>query len=410
MTERSNGARAADGGVHGFVAPGFEAVAEEFRRNLDERGDIGAAVALVADGTPVVDLWGGVADPDRGRPWGRDTLAVVFSGTKGFVAACLLLLVERGRLDLDAPVCAYWPEFAAAGKERILVRHVVSHRAGLPGLVTPVTPIEATDDVRMAQLLARQPAIHGPGAGFYYHALAFGWLCGELVRRVDGRSVGRFFSEEIAAPLGLDAWIGLPARHERRVAVLVGDTGFGAQRHDREANPDRDPIAWSIWGNPGRFSAGELPANARYWHAAEVPASNGIAGASSIARLYGCLARGGELDGVRLLSRATVELGATGLVRDVEPYLDRPMAFGVGFQLQTELEPLGPPEDAFGHVGAGGSVHAAWPELRAGISYLTNTLRDAEDGRDPRSIALLRAAYDALKARDRCSARCARSA
>lgn len=400
MNGRSSNAQRSGGRVHGLVAPGFEAVAEQFRRNLSERGDIGAAVALVVDGTPVVDLWGGLANPDRGRPWGPDTLAVIFSGTKGFVAACLLLLIERRAIDLDAPVCAYWPEFAAAGKERILVRHVVSHQAGLPGLLTPVTPIEATDDARMAELLAEQPAIHAPGAGFYYHALAFGWLCGELVRRVDGRSIGRFFREEIAAPLSLDAWIGLPEHHERRVAKLVGDTGFGAQKHDDQARPERDPLAWSIWGNPGRFSTGELPANARYWHAAEVPASNGIATARSIARLYGCLARGGELDGVRLASPQTVGLGSTGLVRDREPYLNRPMAFAVGFQLQTELAPLGPPRDAFGHVGAGGSVHAAWPERRAGISYLTNTLRDSEDGSDPRSVALLQAAHDALKARD----------
>jgi CubicO group peptidase (beta-lactamase class C family) len=382
--------------VHGVVAPGFEAVAEEFGHNLVERGEIGAAVALVVDGTPVVDLWGGLADRDRGRPWDPDTVAVIFSGTKGFVAACLLLLIERRALDLDAPVCAYWPEFAAAGKDRILVRHVVSHRAGLPGLVTPVTPIEATDDAGMARLLAEQPAIHPPGAAFYYHALTFGWLCGELVRRIDGRSVGRFFRDEIATPLGLDAWIGLPDEHEPRVARLVGDAGFGAQRHDDQARPERDPVAWSIWGNPGRFTTGELPANARYWHRAEVPASNGIASARSIARLYGCLARGGEIDGVRLVSPETVELGTAGQVRDVEPYLNRTMAYAVGFQLQTEFEPLGPPQDAFGHVGAGGSVHAAWPEWRAGISYLTNTLRDSDDGRDPRSTALLQAAHDAL--------------
>jgi CubicO group peptidase (beta-lactamase class C family) len=383
--------------AHGFAAPGFEAVANEFERNLIERGDAGAAFAALVDGRPVVDLWGGLADRSSGRRWQRDTLAGIFSGTKGFVATCLLLLIERGSLELEAPVCAYWPEFAARGKDAVLVRHVVSHQAGLPGLTTPVTFEEATDDVRMAELLAAQPAVWAPGAQLCYHALTFGWLCGELVRRVDGRSVGRFFADEIARPLRLDAWIGLPAEHERRVAVLECEAGFGAQARDERASSQDDPVAWSIWRNPPRFSE-PLPASSRAWRAAEVPASNGIASARSIARLYGCLARGGQLDGVRLLTPESLALGRTCLARGVERYLDKPVAFGIGFELQTEARPFGPAACAYGHSGSGGSVHGAWPELKAGFSYVTSTLRDSRSP-DARSSRLLEALHEALAAR-----------
>lgn len=383
------------GTCDGFVLPGFEGVAEEFQRNLLERGDAGAAFAAFVDGNPVVDLWGGLASPEPVRSWRRDTLAGIFSGTKGLVATCLLLLIECGELDLEAPVCEYWPEFAAHGKEGILVRHVVSHQAGLPGLTTPVTPQEATDDIRMAKLLADQPAICPPGTRLYYHAMTFGWLCGELIRRVDGRSVGRLFREEVAEPLGLDAWIGLPAEHDGRVAVLERGSGFGSQQRDQRATRQRDPVAWSIWANPPRFSTDALPANSRRWRGAEIPASNGIATARSMARLYACLARGGELDGVRLLSPGTIRLGSTCLGRAVEPYLEKPVAFGVGFELQTESMPFGPAAVAYGHPGAGGSVHGAWPKSKAAFSYITSSLRES-CGTDPRSAALTSQFHKAL--------------
>lgn len=382
--------------VEGTAAAGFEAVVAAFEGNLTERGDLGAAFAVYVDGRPVVDVWGGMADRAAGRPWQRNTIAGIFSGTKGLVATCVLMLVERGALELDAPVCRYWPEFAAEGKEGILVRHVVSHQAGLPGLTTPVTCEEAGDDVRMARLLAAQPALHPPGAGFYYHALTFGWLCGELVRRVDGRSVGRFLAEEVAGPLGLDAWIGLPAEQEPRVALLERGEGFGAQPRE-QGGPEADPVAWSIWSNPPRFTSDPLPVNTRAWRAAEIPGSSGVASAASLARLYGCLARGGELDGVRLLAPETLERGRMRLSYAIEPYLGEPMAFGIGYGLQTEAQPYGPVADAFGHNGAGGSVHGAWPELRTGFSYISTTLQDLE-GPDPRPKALLDALHGALRA------------
>jgi CubicO group peptidase (beta-lactamase class C family) len=379
--------------IHGLVSPGYEAVTEQFEINLLERGDTGAAFAAVVDGEFVVDVWGGWADRISQRPWRADTIAGIFSGTKGFVATCLLLLIERGQLELDRPVSDYWPEFAVRGKDRILVRHVVSHHGGLPGLTTPVTAEEATDDIRMAQLLADQPAICEPGTRLYYHALTFGWLCGELIRRVDGRSVGRLFSEDVAQPLRLDAWIGLPAEEEPRVAMLERRPGFGTQKPGASG---ADRVAWSIWENPPRFSISPLPANARYWRAAEIPASNGVASARAAASLYGCLARGGEIGGVQILKPYTIERGTQCLARGLDPYLKRELAYGTGFQLQTETAPFGEVAVAFGHDGAGGSMHGAWPGLRTGFSYVTNTLFES-DGQDPRSSALLAALHGCVR-------------
>jgi len=371
----------------GHVAAGFETVAEAFARNFAVHGELGAAFAAYVDGQLVVDLWGGVADRSRALPWREDTLVPVFSGTKGLTATCLLLLIEGGRIELEAPVSHYWPEFAAHGKAGILVRDVVSHQAGMPGLLTPVSLEEATDDVRMAALLADQPRSVAPEDGLRYHAVTFGWLCGELVRRVDGRSIGRFFAEEVAQPLGLDAWIGMPARYEPRVARIERDASFSAEL---AVTRESDEMAWSIWSNPPRFTGSELAANLRSWHAAEVPATNAIVAARSLARLYGCLAAGGAIDGVRLLEPDTIVAGTRPLARGHDPYLDMPLAFATGYQLQTSRMALGPVEDAFGHTGAGGSVHGAWPSLRTGYSYTPNLL--AQIGEiDPRGYELLAA-------------------
>jgi CubicO group peptidase (beta-lactamase class C family) len=385
--------------IEGTVAPGFEGVAAAFERNFAEHGEVGAAFAAQVDGVPVVDLWGGVADRRRGLAWREDTLVPVFSGSKGLVATCVLMLVERGLLELDAPVCRYWPEFAAAGKQSVLVRDVVSHRAALPGLLTPVSLEEATDDVRMARLLAEQRPLADPGTGPRYHAVTFGWLCGELVRRVDGRSVGRFLREEIAEPLGLELWIGLPERYEPRVAVIERDVAFGDEQDGMVVAREVDEVAWSIWANPPRFTGREMAANMRAWHAAEVPATNGIVAARSLARLYACLARGGELDGVRLLLPQTLEQGRRRLSHGQDPYLGE-LAFATGFQVQTSELELGPEADAFGHTGAGGSTHGAWPRLRTGFSYAPNLLHSL-DGVDPRGARLLAALHEATVAAPR---------
>lgn len=214
--------------IDGHVASGFETVAEAFDNNFSERGEVGAAFAAYRDGILVMDVWGGVADSSSGRPWRGDTVQPIFSGTKGLVATCLLVLIERGELDLDAPVARYWPEFAVHGKQGILVRHVVSHTAGLPGIHRKVLAYdELLDDRHMAGLLVEEEALWPPGEMLAYHPYTYGWLCGELIRRIDGRDLGRFFADEIATPLELDLWIGVPAEQDARVARLEFAPGYG---------------------------------------------------------------------------------------------------------------------------------------------------------------------------------------
>lgn len=382
-------ATALPSGVHGHADPAFGRVVAEFAKNLRERGELGGAFSAVVDGRRVVDIWGGTANRSQATAWTSGTLAPLYSGTKGLVAVCLLLLIERGQLDLDTPVAFYWPEFGQNGKDQILVREVVSHRAGLPGLTTAVSAEEATDDHRMARLLAEQAPATRPGEFHYYHAVTFGWLCGELIRRVDGRSVGHFLAEEVVRPLEIEAWIGLPSRYEPRVARVESDGDFGT--FDATTAPPGS-IEWSIWRNPPRYSAGDLAANLPLWHAAEIPGTSGIGSARALARLYGCLARGGSIDDVTLLSTSTIELGTRCLARGYEPVLATDVAFGVGFQLQTDALALGPPGDAFGHGGAGGSIHGAWPSLGVGFSYCTNLLMTLGAG-DVRAKALLDALH-----------------
>lgn len=367
----------------GYVAPGFSQVAGEFSRNFSLRGDLGASFAVFRDGEPLVDLWGGTADRASARPWAQDTLQILFSGTKGLVAACILLLMERGQLALDSPVARYWPEFAASGKSGVLVRELVSHAAGLPGLDAPVTWQEATDARRMAALLARQPRSADPRATRTYHAVTFGWLCGELVRRVDGRGIGQFFAEEIARPLDLELWIGLPAELEARVSTVELAPTWSSVADERLA---LDPLRRAV-ENPLRYRPESFPWNEPDWHAAEVPSSNGIGTARSVARFYASLGQ--------LLSPATLRLGTTVISRRYDPLLERLTSFGVGFQLQADAFTLGPVPDAFGHGGAGGSVHGRWPRQRLGFSYAMNLLRD--DPGDMRAAALLSALHDCVE-------------
>jgi CubicO group peptidase (beta-lactamase class C family) len=381
--------------IEGFVAPGFEPVAEEFARNFSDRGETGAAFAAVRAGRPVVDLWGGLADRNARTPWQRDTLQLIFSGTKGLLAVCLLILIDRGELRLDATVAEYWPEFAAQGKAHTRVRELVAHGARLPGVQASLTEADLTDPQKIGRLLADQPPESDPRAVLIYHALTYGWLAGELIRHVDGRTAGRFFADEVAGPLGLDIWIGLPAAHEHRVSTLEYAPGWGQGAADVAEQLASDALFNRIWRNPPIFPPDHIPWNSRAFHAAEIPGAGAIATARSMARLYGCLARGGELDGIRILSPATVDLGRTLLAKGVNPFDGHPIAYGVGFQLQTPMRALGPAPDAFGHDGAGGSAHAAWPQHDIGFSYCMNQLRDAEPV-DSRRQALLAALWTAI--------------
>jgi CubicO group peptidase (beta-lactamase class C family) len=312
--------------------------------------------AATKDGELIVEL---------GR---TDEPALIFSGTKGLVAMCLLLLIERGQLDLDTAVSDYWPEFR---HRDVLVRHVVSHTAGLPGLRPPPTAEDLLDPERMAERLASEPPIWLAGEHLAYHALTFGWLCGALVRRIDGRTVGKFFAEEFAQPLGLEVWIGLPAEVEPRVAHLERAPGYGVAG-------EPGPLLEALYGPMLHRFVWNEPA----FHAAEIPAANAIGTARSIALLYGRLEE--------VLSPETIHLGRAELSRGVCAVTDFPYAFGVGFELQTELRSLGPPANAFGHTGSGGSAHGAWPDERVGFSYIPTELRSSEtDDRARRLLAEL---------------------
>jgi len=369
--------------VQGTVASGFEHVADAFERVLEESAG-GAAFAAYAGGDRVVDLWGGRADDEAETPWDQDTIQLVFSGTKGVVATCLLLLVDRGLLDLDAPVSSYWPEFAAEGKGEITVAEAVSHMAAVPGLRGGFTPDDLLDPVRMSARTAAEAPFWEPGTHVAYHALTYGWICDALLRRVDGRSVGRFFADEVAAPLGLDLWIGLPEDREERVARLVPAADYGITYLGDEPEPLLEAVYGSIIGGVGW--------NESRFHRAEIPGANAIGDARSIARLYGCLAGGGEFDGVRLLSEETVRRGHEELSRGLCRITRRPYAFAVGFELQTELMRFGSPLTAFGHTGSGGSTHGCWPDEGVGFSYaMTELWPEARDDRGNRLLAALAA-------------------
>jgi CubicO group peptidase (beta-lactamase class C family) len=393
--------------VEGSVAPGFEGVRDEFAANFAQRGDVGAAVAVYVDGEAVVDLWGGIADPATGRRWERDTPALVYSATKGATAVVLNLLAERGELDLDSPVAAYWPEFGAAGKDRVTVAQLASHQAGIPVPTEPLTRAELLAGAPVVAALARQEPLWEPGTRHGYHALTFGWLLGELVRRVSGRSLGAVLAEEVAGPLGLDLWIGLPRDRAAAVAPLIDGVPDPAAL-DAVTDPAVRELVLRIVAavsDPGSLFARTLSTNgalptpdATTWndaevHAAEQPAANGIATARSLARMYAACV--GEVDGVRVLSEKALDRARTEQVRGPDEVLIGESRFGVGFQLATPGAPL-LGEGSFGHAGAGGALGFGDATARVGFGYVQNQLGASLLG-EPRTAALVAALARALR-------------
>jgi CubicO group peptidase (beta-lactamase class C family) len=372
--------------VHGSVAPGFEGVRAAFAAAVRDDGP-GAALAAVVDGVAVLDLWAGRAGD---APWAADTTCVVFSGTKGVVAAAALVLVERGVLDLEAPVGSVWPEFAVAGKEAVTIGDVLAHTAGLPGVTAPLTPDDLAAPERIFDLLAAQAPIVALGAPCY-HALTYGWLVDAIVRHTDGRHVAQVVADELCAPLRLDFRIGTRGADLGRVAPSVRAADFELSAFAGNAEPD--PRLQAVYGNPP-LSPAQGGWNDPAVLGAEIPAGNGVGTARAIARLYGCLARGGELDGVRILAPETVALGARERSHGDDPLSGRPLRFGAGFELQGTPSRLGPPADAFGHTGSGGSSHGAWPALKTGFSFVISELRT--ESADPRAPAILEALHAAV--------------
>ncbi len=381
--------------IEGTVADGFGKVADAFGANFEEHGELGAAFSLYVDGECKVDIWGGIADKTTGRAWDEDTLQLVFSTTKGAAAICVAQLVEAGKIDYETPVASYWPEFAAEGKDLLTVGEMLSHQGGLAWVDTELSfdEVLAVDPVVVA-LAAQKPA-WSPGT-HGYHALTYGWLAGELVRRVDGRRIGKYFAEEVAGPLGLDFWIGLPESEEPRVSRL------------ETAPPPSDPevlmLMLSVMG-PGTngFKAltlngamnglgGESPFNTRGVHATEMPAANGITTARSLARMYAAAV--GEVDGVRLIDDATVKLATAERVNGPDACLVAESQFGCGFMLDGTLTPMLTPT-SFGHAGAGGSLGYADPESKIGYGYVMNQMGGNLTG-DPRTIGLTAAVRASL--------------
>ncbi|MDZ7733677.1 MAG: serine hydrolase domain-containing protein [Acidimicrobiia bacterium] len=382
--------------IHGEVKDGFEGVRDAFARNFDEGNETGACYSVYHRGEKVVDLWGGVADPRTGRPYERDTLQLVFSTTKGATAVCAHLLAQRGELDFDEKVATYWPEFGAAGKGHIPVRWLLSHKAGLPYVDTKLSLDEVLAWDPMVEALAAQEPVWEPGEQHGYHATTYGWLVGEVIRRVTGKSVGAFFQEEVAGPLGLDFWIGLPPEQKDRVAPLEvldlprDDPGV-AEMIDQFIGPDT-MLGKALFAG-GAFSDDEFATfNREDVHAAEIPAANAICDARSLARMYASLV--GEVDGTRLLSPEQVEIATTKQTDGVDTViLGLDLQYGLGFMLPSTILVIGGGERSFGHYGAGGSVGFADPDAGLGVGYAMNKMFLGLTG-DPRTTNLIRATYE----------------
>ena len=379
----------------GESSPRFARVRQVFADSFGT-GEVGASVAVTLDGELVVDLYGGRRDAARTLPWGRDTIANVYSTTKGITAICANRLIEAGKLDVDAPVATYWPEFAQAGKGTIPVRWLLSHRAGLPALRKQLPPGATYDWKYMTEALAAEAPFWEPGTAHGYHAVTYGFLVGEVIRRVDGRSVGTYFREELARPLGLDFHIGSGPELDSRIAEIIPapPSPPGVPNPFAAAAQDPESLVGRVFANP-TLTTGAV--NTRAWRAAEIPAGNGHGSARDLARIYGALATDGRLDGLQVLSPAQIARANTensfGQDKVLSPLASR---FGLGFMMTQPMIPFGPNPRAFGHPGAGGSIAFADPDARIGFAYVMNQMQIGLGG-DARGFQLIAAVYEALK-------------
>ncbi|MFJ7043038.1 serine hydrolase domain-containing protein [Streptomyces sp. NPDC101112] len=363
--------------THGTCTDRFTPVRSALAASLADK-DVGASVAVFVDGEPEVDLWGGHVDADRTIPWQRDTLTNVWSSTKTMTALCALILADRGALDLDAPVAAYWPEFAAAGKEGVRVSHLLSHTAGLPVFDAPTTLEDLYDWPTVTARLAAQAPAWEPGTDAGYHAVTQGYLVGEVVRRVTGRSLGTFFAEEVAGPLGADFHIGLRPEHDQRVAPILPPPS-SPPRGGGKPNPDVPATA----------------ANSLAWRRAEIPAAGGHGNARSIAAIQSLLACGGEARGVRLLSEKGCERALEEQFEGTDRVLGVPMRWGLGYGLNGGQLPN--PRTCF-WGGWGGSLVLVDLDARMSVAYTMNQMIDNGGLGDDRAFLILAAVYESLTA------------
>lgn len=375
--------------IHGFCDEQFKAVKEAFAKNFEEELEVGASFAATLNGKFIIDMWAGHADAAQTRPWEKDTIVNVYSTTKVMTTICTLMLVDRGHLDLDAPVAKYWPEFAQAGKEKLPVRYLLSHTAGLSGFDKPVRVKTLYNWEKIVNILAAQKPWWEPGTKSGYHALTFGYLLGELVRRITGKTLGTFFKEEVAAPLEADFHIGLPEEFDSRVGEITPPPEM-----DISKLGEIDPNSVAL---KTLMSAAISPeeTKTRAWRGAEIPAANGQGNARSVARITAAVACGGELDGVNILSLDTIEKALEEQAYGTDLVMMVPIRFGLGLGLQSKELPIGPNERVLYWGGWGGSVSIMDLDAKVSIAYVMNKMVSTLTG-DPRSERPIEALYNAL--------------
>lgn len=382
--------------VAGSCDPKFEPVREAFLENLDG-ADLGAGVSVWLDGRQVVNLWGGYRDEARKRRWTEDTLVMVASVTKAFSAVCLLQLIEQGKVELEAPVATYWPEFAKAGKSKITIRHILTHQGGLPAISAPYTYEDYFAWDPITKLLEDQEPFWVPGEKHGYHPVLFGNLVGEVVRRVAKVSIGQYLQAHVCRPLGLDFFIGVPKSEFDRVAevsfatpdVMSATPEFKALM-ERAAQPGS--VAQLAFGNP---PPPPDIAKADGLKSAEMPGSNGHGTAPALAKFFAALSQGGELDGVRILEPETVARATEEEVFGIDATIGATSRFGLGFMLRHDIYPIGPNPKAFGHPGAGGNLGFADPAHKLGFGYVMNRGKPSMFG-SPTAYNLVNALYSCL--------------
>lgn len=386
--------------VHGRCEPAFEPLRQALAQIVETGVEVGVALTVHVGKQPVVDLWAGHTDSARSRPWGEHTIVNLYSVGKAVTAVCALRLAEAGALDLDAPVSRYWPEFAQAGKKQLPVRYLLTHQAGLPAVSGQLPPGAVLRWEVMTEALAAQEPWWEPGAGHGYHVNTYGFLIGEVVRRISGKSLGAYLRDEITRPAGIDFFIGFGPELDARCADVIparpgpdGEQGGPLLDGDLATLTGLPRMRLGAYRNPPELS-GQGIINSRGWRAAEVPSTNGHGNARAVARLYGALAGDGELDGVHILSPATIKMALAEQVYGEDIVLQRPTRFGLGFQLTMAERRLGPGARAFGHFGAGGSLGFADPDAHVAFAYAMNQGRGGWQHKHVRHLIDL--VYEAL--------------
>lgn len=381
--------------INGTCDARFDAVRDAFIANFENGLELGAGLSVSVEGRNVVDLWGGWLDEAATRPWERDSLACIFSCTKGVVAIVALVLADRGELDLDAPVATYWPEFAQNGKSTIPVRWLLTHQAGVSAIEQKMPFGSLSDWTAMTDALAAQQPMWEPGTDHGYHGVTFGHLIGEVIRRVTGVSCGTAMRELLCEPLGLDIWMPLAEADDARTADMVlGQPASPVTFFDHWGPDDLGPKSFR---NPPDCSY--VPyTNTRPFRAAEIPAANGHGTARSLDRLYATLACGGTLDGVNILSPEMVERGGREWVRGIDRVMALPTAFGLGFERTIPDWPFGPNPNTYGHNGSGGSLGIVDPDTGVSLGYVMNRMIWGPTRDDPRWQPIFDALYASLGA------------